>query len=180
MISTLTMHVRYGRSSSVIENNNWGTNPAAEAQIPQQWRSIWRTGYDGPWSSGSGSGTKDKSGDHSTSIGAVDENIFGATTDKLRNIGRRAKGRYRRALNVSEVTQPDPTLPQEPPGRRASELARLEEIDEEQVDGEDRPPIPFKTCPKSAPAILAQQELSSSVSAGNQVRRMGPAGFFVK
>lgn len=83
--------------------------------------------------------------------------IINAATEKLRRIGRRAKGRYRRALNVSEATQPDSALLPEAEyaGRRASELPRLDELEEEMA-GEDRPLIPWQTCPKSAPAILAQ------------------------
>jgi hypothetical protein len=176
MISTLSMHVRYGRTASAIDNNAWGAGNPMDAypQIPDQWKSIWRSGYDGPWSSSSGSGTKhslEKSGDHSLSLPGLDMEIINAATDKLRRIGRRARGRYRRALNVSEATQLDSALPpeEECAGRRASELPRLDELEEGMAD-EDRPLIPWKTCPKSAPAILAQPGPGSELRPEERVR----------
>jgi hypothetical protein len=176
MISTLSMHVRYGRTSSMMDNNTWGAGGpiGTYPQIPDQWKSIWRSGYDGPWSSGSGSGTKhslEKSGDHSLPLPGLDMEIINAATDKLRKFGRRARGRYRRALNVSEATQLDSALPPEAEyaGRRASELPRLDELEEDMAD-EDRPLIPWKTCPKSAPAILAQPRPWSELRPEDQVR----------
>lgn len=179
MISTLSMHVRYGRSSSMIDNDAWaaGNPTGACPQTPEQWKSIWRTGYDGPWSSGSGSGTKhslEKSGDRSSPLPGLDMEIINAATEKLRRIGRRAKGRYRRALNVSEATQPDSALLPEAEyaGRRASELPRLDELEEEMA-GEDRPLIPWQTCPKSAPAILAQPRPLTELRPEDEVKN-GP------
>jgi hypothetical protein len=69
----------------------------------------------------------------------------------------KAQGRYRRALNVSDASEAGSL---ELTGRPAVELDRLDEIEDENMSGDDRPPIPHTTCPKSAPAILLSQNKS--------------------
>lgn len=160
MMTTLTMHVKYGRSTNMPDNNPW--RPAAgPRRVSEPWRSIWRSGYDGPWSS-----TSDRSGarnslekplEPSRSRSSVDNGSSTSATERLRRLRHRAKGRYRRALNVSEASHDDSALL---PGRAAVELDRLDEMEDESMADEDRPPIPYTTCPKSAPAILSSQKES--------------------
>jgi hypothetical protein len=162
MISTLSMHARYGRSTNMSHNNPW--RPAADSRRgTEPWASVWRSGYDGPWSSTSdrtGARNSLERGPEPTRSSSVDYGSSTSATERLRRLRLRARTRYRRALNVSEISQPDSATLL--PGRAAVELDRLDEIEDENEDNGDRPPIPFTTCPKSAPAILLPQSPSMS------------------
>lgn len=160
MISTLAMHVKYGRSTNMSDNTSWRIAPGPR-RVPEPWRSVWRSGYDGPWSSTSDrSGARnslEKAPEPTRSRSSVDTGSPNFATERLRKLRLRARGRYRRALNVSEASQADSALL---PSRQAVELDRLDEVEDERPDAEDRPPIPYTTCPKSAPAILLSQDKS--------------------
>jgi hypothetical protein len=162
MMTTLTMHVKYGRSTNMSDNTSW--RPAAgPRRVSEPWRSVWRSGYDGPWSSTSDrSGARnslEKAPEPTRSRSSVDNGSSNSATERLRKLRLRAKGRYRRALNVSEASDADSALL---PGRAAVELDRLDEMEDESVVDQDRPPIPYTTCPKSAPAILLSQTQNKS------------------
>ena len=154
MISTLTMHLKYGRSSNASDNASWRPT-ASSRRISEPWRSVWRTGYDGPWSTTSDlSGARnslEKASEFTRSRSFVDNGSSNSATERLRRLIQRAKGRYRRVMNVSEVSQHDSPLP---PDSTAVELDRLDEMEGESAADEDLRPIPYTTCPKSAPAVL--------------------------
>lgn len=160
MISTLAMHVKYGRSTNMSDNTSWRPAPGPR-RVPEPWRSVWRSGYDGPWSSTSdrsvARNSLEKAPEPTRSRSSVDIGSPNFATERLRKLRLRARGRYRRALNVSEASQADSVLL---PSRQAVELDRLDEVEDESPDAEDRPPIPYTTCPKSAPAILLSQDKS--------------------
>ncbi|KAB5518722.1 hypothetical protein GE09DRAFT_510584 [Coniochaeta sp. 2T2.1] len=170
MISTLTMHVQYGRSTNVSDNASWRPT-ASSRRTSEPWRSVWRTGYDGPWSTTSDlSGARnslEKPPELTRSRSSVDNGSSNSATGRLRRLKQRTKGRYRRVLNVSEVSQQDSPLP---PGRMAVELDRLDEMEDESAADGDRPRIPYTTCPKSAPAVLLSPYRSIS-QRDTQLRR---------
>lgn len=159
MMTTLTMHVKYGKSTNTSDNASW--RPACPPRVSEPWASVWRTGYDGPWSSTSGrsgaTNSLEKVPEPARSISSVNNGSSNSATERLRKLRLRAKKRYRRALNVSEASDADSDLL---PGRAAVELDRLDEMEDESTRDEDQPPIPHTTCPKSAPAILLSQNKS--------------------
>lgn len=159
MMTTLTMHVKYGRSTNRSDNASW--RRACPRHMSEPWKSVWRSGYDGPWSS-----TSDRTGarnsleqapEPSGSRFSVNNGSSNSATGHLRRSKLRAKGRYRRTLNVSEASDADSVLL---PNKAAVELDRLDEIEDEDETYEVRPPIPYTTCPKSAPAMLLSQDKS--------------------